>query len=234
MRKLVIATMIILTAAPAFAAGKRMTEKQKTLYAVGLVIARQLAVFELTPAEYRYVRKGIRDGLRGKKPLVDFAEYSKKSQELGIARRDAHGKRLERKAKAFIEKAARQPGAVKTASGVVYQPLKEGTGSPPTDENSVKIDYTSTLVDGKEMVSTYKNGEPDEAVVKELMPCLATGVKMMKPGGRARLVCPPDTALKGEGYGVIPPNATLVFNVVLREVTLPAEKPEVPHAAPGD
>jgi FKBP-type peptidyl-prolyl cis-trans isomerase FkpA len=220
MNRLVIAILILLTASPALAAKKKpMTEEQKAIYAVGLVIARQLSTFDLTPAEIRIMKRGLRDGLKGRKPLVDFAAYSKKSQELGIARRDAHGAKLAAKAKDFLAKAAEEEGAVKTNSGLIYRSLQEGGGATPAAEDKVKVHYQSSLIDGKEIESTYKNGQPDESIVKEFVKCLAEGVQLMKQGGKARLVCPPELALGKEGYGVIPPNATLVFDVELLEVT---------------
>jgi FKBP-type peptidyl-prolyl cis-trans isomerase FkpA len=68
------------------------------------------------------------------------------------------------------------------------------------------------------MESTYKSGQPDELVLNEFMKCLSEGVQLMKQGGKARLICPPELALGKEGNGVIPPDATLVFDVELLEV----------------
>lgn len=210
--------IIILFAAPAFPAGPLKTEEQKALYGVGLVIARQLDVFNLTPRELKLVKRGISDGVLGRKQRVDFAEYSKKSQELGISRRNAYGKQLEAKSAQFMEKAANQPGAVKTSSGLIYLPLLEGQGSSPAEINTVKLHYRSTLIDGKEMDSSYKRGKPDEAPLNEFLKCLTEGVQLMKPGGKARLVCPSEIGFGKEGSGIIPPNATLVFEVELIEV----------------
>lgn len=227
MKQFLVISIIILFASPAFPAGKLKTEEQKTLYGVGLVIARQLAVFNLTPRELKLVKRGISDGVLGRKPRVDFAEYSKKSQELGIARRNAYGKRLEAKNAPFMEKAANQPGAVKTSSGLIYLPLLEGQGSNPAEINTVKLHYRSTLIDGREMDSSYKRGKADEAPLNEFLKCLTEGVQLMKPGGKARLVCPSETGFGKEGSGIIPPNATLIFEVELIEVKkgtdIPAE-----------
>jgi FKBP-type peptidyl-prolyl cis-trans isomerase FkpA len=85
-------------------------------------------------------------------------------------------------------------------------------------DDKIKVHYRSTLIDGKEMENTRKGGEPDELVLKEFMKCLVEGVQMMKQGGKARMICPPEIALGKEGSGVIPPDATLVFDVELIEV----------------
>jgi FKBP-type peptidyl-prolyl cis-trans isomerase FkpA len=197
---------------------RALSEDNKAVYAVGLVLARQLTSFALNDYELELVKMGLTDGLRGRVPLADFATYSKKSLELGIERRDAHGRWLEERVDSFMETEAAKPGAVRTGSGVIYQPVKEGTGPSPLDTNTVKVNYTSTLIDGWEMESTYKNGEPDETKVGDFMKCLKEGVKLMKPGGTARIICPPETALGKEGSGHIPPNATLVFKLELLEV----------------
>lgn len=232
MRIFIIAVIIGCIASPVFAAKqakttkprvksyvlKLETEEQKTLYAVGQVMSSQLSAFDLTPAELRIVKLGLTDGTRGRKPKVDLTKYIKKSQEMGIVRRDAHGKKLEAKSAEFIAAAAAEEGALKSASGVVYLSIKEGTGQSPLETETVKLHYRSALLDDKEVDSTYKRGGPEEAQVNQFIKCLNEGVQLMKPGGRARIVCPPETALGKEGSGLVPPNATLVYDAELVEV----------------
>ncbi len=205
----------------AYAPIKLKTEEQKTLYGLGLVIARQLAVFDLSPKELQIVRQGIYDGVKGRKQKVDFAKYSKKSVELGIARRDALGKKLIARTPDFIELALAEEGAVKSATGVIYLSLREGDGVSPIDTDKVKIHQRATLVDGREVENSYKRGEPDTGELKESLPCLAEGVKLMKPGGKARIICPPETAFAKEGSGVVPPDATVIFEVELLGIIKP-------------
>jgi len=115
---------------------------------------------------------------------------------------------------------AQQPAAaVTTKSGLVYQSLKDGAGAPPAATDVVKVHYRGTLPDGKEFDSSYKRGEPTEFPLNRVIPCWTEGVQMMKPGGKARLTCPPAIAYGERGAGgVIPPNATLVFEVELISV----------------
>jgi len=200
---------------------KLKTEEQKTLYGLGLVIARQMEVFQLSAKELQIVKQGIYDGVKGRKPKVDFAVYSRKSVEMGQARRDAHGKLLAAKTPAFMEAAADEDGAIKSASGVIYLSLREGEGASPVETDKVKFHHRATLIDGREVESSYKSGEPDSGILKESLPCLTEAIKLMKPGGMARIVCPPETAFAKEGAGVIPPNAALVFEVELLEVSKP-------------
>ncbi|ART51995.1 peptidylprolyl isomerase [Acidovorax carolinensis] len=112
-----------------------------------------------------------------------------------------------------------QTKPVTTASGLVYESLKEGTGESPKATDTVKVHYKGTLLDGKEVDSSYKRGEPTEFPLNRVIPCWTEGVQRMKPGGKARLTCPPGIAYGERGAGgVIPPNATLNFEVELVSV----------------
>ncbi len=218
MKKLFFSVLITMFAVSAFAADEPKTEDQKTLYAVGLVIANQLSVFKLTQAELEFVRQGITDGVSGKTPLVKLEDYGQKIQAMANARRKAYGDKLAADAKEFLEKAAREKGAVKTKSGIIYLSLKEGSGTAPTANDKVKVNYRGTLIDGTEFDSSYKRGQPAELPLNGVIKCWSEGVQMMKPGGKAKLVCPPDLAYGAAGAGAIPPNATLVFEIELMEV----------------
>ena len=218
MRRLIITVLIALTALPAFAAEEPKTDEQKTLYAIGLIIARQLSVFDLTPGEFEFVKQGLSDAMAGKTPLVDLNAYNKKTQDLAVARRDAQGEKLAAAAKEFVDKAAKEKGAVKTGSGLIYLSLKEGSGASPATTDKVKVHYRGTLIDGKEFDSSYKRGQPTEFPLNGVIACWTEALQMMKPGGKAKLICPPDIAYGKNGTGIIPPNATLVFEVELLEV----------------
>lgn len=218
MRILIMAALLTLIALPASALVELKTEDQKTLYAVGLVMARQLSVFDLTPSELEIVKQGLLDGAKGKKPLVDTDQYKTKIQALALARRNAQGEKLAAKSPAFLEKAAKEKGAIKTPSGLVYRSLREGTGAQPTATDKVKVHYRGTLIDGQEFDSSYSAGQPAELPLNQVIKCWAEGVPLMKAGGKAKLVCPPELAYGERGSGAIPGNATLVFELELVEV----------------
>lgn len=117
--------------------------------------------------------------------------------------------------------AAKEAGAVVTPSGLVYLSLKDGSGGSPRPTYVVKVHYSGKLTDGREFDSSYKRGEPIEFPLNRVIPCWTEGVQRMKVGGRARLTCPSDIAYgpRGAGGGLIPPNATLVFEVELLGLT---------------
>ncbi len=112
--------------------------------------------------------------------------------------------------------AAKEPGAVVTASGLVYRSLRDGTGASPSASDKVKVHYRGTFPDGKEFDSSYKRGEPIEFPLSGVIKCWTEGVQRIKVGGKAKLTCPPAIAYGERGAGgTIPPNATLLFEVEL-------------------
>lgn len=112
--------------------------------------------------------------------------------------------------------AAKEPGAKVTASGLVIRMLTEGKGAQPTATSVVNVHYKGTFPDGKEFDSSYKRGEPIEFPLNRVIKCWTEGVALMKTGGKAKLTCPSSIAYGERGAGgVIPPNATLVFEVEL-------------------
>jgi len=118
-----------------------------------------------------------------------------------------------------IEKAAREKGAVKTASGMVYQSLKEGSGKSPKASNTVEVNYRGTLTNGTEFDSSYKRNQSISFPLTGVIPCWTEGVQLMKTGGKAKLVCPPELAYGSRGAGRdVPPNATLIFEVELLNI----------------
>ena len=204
------------TASSASGAGLT-TDEQKTIYALGLALSRSLAQFDLTPAETEIVLNAVRDSAAGK-PALDLNEWGPKIQPLA----DARGARTAGKQKevsaAYLAKAAAEPGAVKTASGLIYRETKAGTGDSPKATDTVKVHYRGTLVDGTEFDSSYKRNQPAEFPLNGVIPCWTEGVHKMKVGGKATLVCPSDIAYGDKGRPSIPGGAALIFEIELLEI----------------
>ena len=115
---------------------------------------------------------------------------------------------------------AKTPAAVTTGSGLVYLSLKEGSGNLPGPTDTVKVHYRGTFPDGREFDSSHKNGGPIEFPLNRVIKCWTEGVQRMKVGGKAKLTCSPTIAYGERGAGnVIPPNATLHFEVELLAIS---------------
>ena len=116
----------------------------------------------------------------------------------------------------FAQQAAKEPGAKVTASGLVFRSLQDGQGASPVASDKVKVHYRGTLPDGKEFDSSFNRNQPIDFPLSAVIPCWTEGVQLMKVGGKAKLTCPPAIAYGSRGAGgVIPPNATLQFEVEL-------------------
>ena len=119
----------------------------------------------------------------------------------------------------FVEKAAAEQGAIKTASGMIYKVIKPGTGESPKATDMVTVNYRGTLTNGIEFDSSYTRGEPISFPLTRVIACWTEGLQKMKVGGKSQLICPANIAY-GEGGRppVIPPNSTLVFEVELLKI----------------
>ncbi|GIW77469.1 MAG: peptidyl-prolyl cis-trans isomerase [Phycisphaerae bacterium] len=147
------------------------------------------------------------------------AEAEQKAQEQKLAdnARDA-----ESKGKTYRDENAKKPGVITTASGLQIQHLKEGTGGSPKSTSKVKVHYTGTLIDGTKFDSSVDRGQPAEFRLDEVIKGWTEGLQLMKVGGKARLVIPPELGYGARGAGrSIPPNATLIFDVELLDITQP-------------
>jgi FKBP-type peptidyl-prolyl cis-trans isomerase FkpA len=117
---------------------------------------------------------------------------------------------------AFLDKAAAEPGAIKTASGLVYRQIRPGSGPSPRASDVVTVNYRGTLTDGTEFDSSYKGDQPAQFPLNQVIPCWTEGVQKMKVGGKSQLVCPPDIAYGERGSPpVIPGGSTLIFEIEL-------------------
>ena len=105
------------------------------------------------------------------------------------------------------------------AAAIGFKSLREGKGPSPTAADTVKVHYRGTLRDGTEFDSSYSRGQPATFPLGRVIKCWTEGVQRIKVGGKAELVCPPALAYGERGAGgVIPPNATLRFEVELLEI----------------
>ncbi len=229
--------LMAFTAPATLQAADPKTDDEKTLYALGLVIGRNLEAFALTPEELEVVKQGLTDQTTGQKPKVDLEAVGPKIQELGRARSLVKAEKEKKAGQDYLAKAAAEAGAKKLPSGLIIVTQKEGAGEAPKATDEVKVHYRGTLIDGTEFDSSYKRNEPAKFPLNGVIKGWTEGIQLMKPGGKAKLVIPSDLAYGDQGRPPkIPGGATLQFEVELLEVVKAAGEPPalIPPNPPGD
>ncbi|HVT88878.1 MAG TPA: FKBP-type peptidyl-prolyl cis-trans isomerase [Tepidisphaeraceae bacterium] len=228
-----IAVAVLMTASQVFAqpaTQPAQDDYKKASYGVGFNLGKSIKSSGL-PMDVDKMVDGLRDAVAGKTSQVsdaDFKAAMTKVQAEGQARAEQNAKlegaKQESEGKAYREANAKKPGVKVTASGLQYQSITEGTGASPKLTDTVKVHYTGKLIDGTTFDSSVDRGEPISFPLGRVIKGWGEGLQLMKVGGKATLVIPPDLGYGAEGAGNdIPPNATLVFTVELLGIEKPAD-----------
>jgi FKBP-type peptidyl-prolyl cis-trans isomerase FkpA len=219
MRYFLVLVLPAILVLPALAADPQ-TEEQKAFYALGIGLSKQLMQLQpLKPDEVDMIGQGLTDALSNKPPKADPEVYGPKVRDIAQARMKTASEAEKKKGQEFLEKAAKDKGAKKTESGLIYEETTPGTGPTPKATDTVKVNYRGTLIDGTEFDSSYKRNQPATFPLSGVIKCWTEGLQLMKVGGKAKLVCPSDIAYGDRGAPPnIKPGATLVFEVELLSI----------------
>jgi FKBP-type peptidyl-prolyl cis-trans isomerase FklB len=131
----------------------------------------------------------------------------------------ALGEKNLKEGEAFLAQNAKKPGVVTTASGLQYRVITPGKGKMPKANATVTTNYRGRLLDGTEFDSSYKRGQPATFPLNGVIKGWTEALQMMKVGSKWELYVPPSLGYGEGGAGnVIPPNATLIFELELLSV----------------
>jgi len=195
------------------------TDEQKTLYALGLALSRQLAQVGFTEADVRTIEAGLADGILGREARVDLQDWGPKIDGMIQTRMAATMETEKQESLAYCDKRAAEEGAQKTASGAIYFETLPGSGESPSAADSVKVHYHGTLRDGTVFDSSVDRGEPVTFSLDGVIACFSEGIQKMRVGGKATLVCPSDAAYGDRGSApLIKPGAAINFEIELIEI----------------
>ena len=110
-------------------------------------------------------------------------------------------------------------GYKKTASGLQYKIIREGTGKKPIETNEVEVHYEGKLLNGKIFDSSYQRGETTRFPLNKVIKGWTEGLQLIKEGGEIHLIIPSKLAYGEQGAGnAIPPNTDLFFRVELKKI----------------
>jgi FKBP-type peptidyl-prolyl cis-trans isomerase len=223
--KSAVGCLVLVAALAAPAVGQEVkleTDEQKTIYALGVSLAGSLASYDLSPQELVILEAGLTDGVLKKQPKVDVQKMQSQMRDFNQKRREASAAKEKQESEKFLEAAAKDKGAVKTDSGLIYFETKAGTGESPKATDTVKVHYHGTLRDGTVFDSSVERGQPATFPLNRVIACWTEGVQRMKVGGKSKLVCPASIAYGDRGAPPkILPGAALVFEVELLGIEPP-------------
>ena len=198
----------------------------KVSYALGLGIGQQLAQMGATELNVDDFAQSIKDVLSGSELKVSHREaqqivqdyFAKKEAAMNAARAE-QGKAAKEEGEKYLKENAKKEGVITTPSGLQYQVLKEGNGKKPSAKDSVKCHYEGFLIDGTVFDSSVQRGEPAVFGLQQVIAGWTEGLQVMQEGGKYRFFIPYRLTYGEGGAGaMIPPFATLIFDVELIEV----------------
>jgi len=195
------------------------TEDDKTIYAMGVNLARNMGHLPLSKPEREILEAGFADGLAKRDPQVDTVRYGRGAESL-FARRNADlAKDESEAAEAFLAEAAAAEGAQRSDSGMVMVVLSPGEGPSPGPNDRVRVHYHGTLRDGTVFDSSVVREEPVVFPLNRVISCWTEALQKMRTGEKARIICPAQIAYGDQGAPpLIKPGATLSFEVELLEI----------------
>lgn len=183
--------------------GKSDVELSGSLIASGIVDALENGDLKLTPEE------------KGK--LV--AAFSTKAREAQMKVQAEAGQKALAEGQAFLAQNASNPNVQTTASGLQYEIIEPGNGNKPTAENTVRVHYTGTLIDGTKFDSSLDRGQPAEFPLGGVIAGWTEGLQLVGEGGKLKLYIPANLGYGPQGSPPnIPGNSALVFDVELLEI----------------
>lgn len=209
------------------------TEEEKTFYAIGTMFGSRLTQLNMTDAEIDSLTAGLRDAAKGEKQKVDPMAYQQKIQDMFKARMEKQALEIKKKGTEFIDSFVKKEGATKTASGLAYKVIKEGTGPSPKETDVVKVHYHGTLTDGTVFDSSVERKQEVSFPLNRVIRGWTEGLQTMKVGGKSKFVIPSELAYGDAGA---PPKiaggATLIFEVELLGIEAAPAAAPAPTAAP--
>ncbi len=198
------------------------TFKEKLSYSMGIDMGTYLnGIGE--ELDFETLKRGLKDGFEGSPSRISPEEMQSVQQQFAEqmrAKQEAQMKALQEKNKKegddFLAKNKSRKGVVVTASGLQYEIIKEGTGAQPTADDTVKVHYKGTLIDGTVFDDSNKRGEPAVFGVTQVIPGWSEVLQLMKEGAKYHVIIPPSLAYGEQGVPpMIEPSSVLVFDVEL-------------------
>jgi len=229
-RKISIITFILVLASASIALGGTppeapRTQFEKESYSMGYQLGLSIRNDEID-VEFEQLVKGLHAAIDGTEPLLGIqdmrrliADLRKRARETALRRMQELTVRNAEESERFLAENRKHAGIQTTPSGLQYKVLTDGSGAAPGPEDTVRVNYRGTFIDGREFDSSYSKGEPQTIRTDGVIKGWTEALQMMRAGAKWQIFVPPHLAYGRSGLGQkIPPNKVLVFEIELLSV----------------
>ncbi len=225
MRKTIILTLIASVLASCGGSGQKVALKNETdsvSYVIALDVARRMKKMGIEELNLKAVQKAF-ENVYGKDTSAMFTpEQTEMIAQAFFMKLQERKMSVDKKeGEDFLAKNKTANGVITLPSGLQYQVVKEGSGATPKDGDTVMVNYTGSLTNGK-IFDSNKGEEPVKLMVNEVIHGWTEALKMMKEGTSWKIFVPADLAYGSSGGpgNRLPPYSVLVFDIELVKVVL--------------
>jgi len=218
---MIVLSMAGTTLCGSLAAQELKNNLDSVSYSLGVLVAQNLKQQGLEGVNTTMVAKGLEDALKNSETQVDLAGANKVLQDYMMKEQAKKGEKAMAEGKLFLEGNAKRKGVTTLPSGLQYEIMKAGTGPKPTQADKVTVHYHGTLLDGTIFDSSVNRNQPATFGVTQVIAGWTEALQLMPKGSKWKLFIPSNLAYgeRGGPGGKIGPNATLIFEVELLEIT---------------
>lgn len=200
-----------------------MSDKEKTSYSIGVQFGNMLT-YSADRIDPEALLQGLKDAMQKQDLKLTQDEMNAQMAAFQQAMMEDRSQGVKKEGEDFLAKNAKTKGVTVLPSGLQYKVIEEGTGKQPKADDTVRVHYRGTFVDGTQFDSSYDRNQPAEFPVNRVIPGWTEALQKMKEGGKWKVWIPYDLAYGEQGRQGIPPYSALVFDVeLLKVVDEPAE-----------
>lgn len=205
---------------------KLETQKDKVSYSIGMNVGKNLNRDSIE-VNFDALLRGLRDAKAdsASRLMTDaqiqetMTTFQQEMQNKQMENARLAGEKHKKEGESFLAENGKKPGVVTLPSGLQYLVVTAGKGKTPKLTSTVTTHYVGRLLDGTEFDSSIKRGEPATFPCNGVIKGWTEALQLMKEGDKWELYIPPSLGYGESGAGgVIPPNATLIFQVELISV----------------
>lgn len=209
--------------ANATAASEQAVSQDEASYALGYALGRNMRS-QSVELQMDQFMQGMKASMTGQQPKYDqqkmmetLRKYQASLASKQAERRQMQAQKNKQEGDAFLAANKKKPGVVELPSGLQYKVITQGKGATPTMNDSVKVNYQGSFINGEVFASNQDENNADVLRLAQMIPGWQEALQKMKVGATWELYIPARLAYGTQGaHEQIEPNSTLIFRISLR------------------